>query len=1191
MLGAHRRPPLEAGRLYVVLSLAEAETVRKVMHARAMEKPEGYVLSLRCVGHGTGRTLDATCPFPEPADHQLLMAMQASRFLDCQTYFEDYCIPIMLRSVMKDAAFRRRKWFEGTGASLGSSMHCDELCRALKTQPPWYRLPADITPLLSADTEECEAALRRLAPGPLGLDTEWADSKGTVALLQLATRQGCLLIQLPKLDRLPPSLQSLLLCEDYVKCGVGIAQDLRLLEQQFALRSRGALELQHLAVKYNHTDHGLGLAALCRSLLNRRLDKRTELRRSDWTGELSVEQIAYAAGDAFVAVEILEELQSRYAPCGTLREWCGDFVDKLPKGRSLGQAKTRSREKAKVVHAPKRQTELYGGCRLLSPAGLHLANVSSAKAAWYVSMGLGRRLDSAEDRVVVQLNFEPKGVGHAGDQFYLQIMENQCVGCGSKDHLVRFSIVPHVFRALLPRRFKEHSSHDIVLLCHSCYVPASDAAQTLRRRHLSSCNLSDPSTPGVAGRFRIDQQKLRARGAAAALQCPSLPPPVREAKEAVIREFLQKAPGEPLSAAELSSARALDPKVAVEGYQSPEASCAQQLGFASEDPDLETRCFNFVLTWRQAFLNAVQPRHLPAGWNLHRSIRKHAAQSCRRRFGRWQEQPVAEILTLDSDLSLLEEASLSVTLREALSGKNLSIRGAFDIFDSDKNGSLDMVETWSALYHLGLRGISAAQVVRFFDLMDEAKVGRVGFREFHNFVEAAIEEKTHHLPALSRVVSEEPELAHAPPALRRVLSSDPSPHPPMPRQTSPAVSPVPEGSTLNLPLQPPDLARLTSGPGGPGPGPALARGGTVGGPPLLGRHSSFQATATLFSEPRFKEELELARKAFADARREAEAAHEQKYTEELRIIEEKQEEEEEKKLGSNPSLSEAGDAAEWSFQRSRLPAHCQTVPKHRCDFEVDPDALVPDRKRCILQAGASLELPMPTGLSVGKGARPSLEAYSLTVFFQLPKDWSMERGSITPLLDFPRAEEAMWGEPSAQLVALHDGQLALRSVGDEDFKVKAKKEEEENQKKKEARKEAEKKRKEAIKAAKKAKPKKAEAEKADGKTDDDDKNAKTEDAKTEDAKTEDAKTEDGDKAFEAAQSPWFALEYETVSSVCVGRMLGAFPTINVNRERVSAHGEMQWSLQEKKAEDKKDDGDFRLLPSVGTWYTGQLSRS
>ncbi|CAE7388739.1 unnamed protein product, partial [Symbiodinium necroappetens] len=41
LLGNHRNPPLEAGRLYVLLSLAEAETLRKVLHARATEKPEG----------------------------------------------------------------------------------------------------------------------------------------------------------------------------------------------------------------------------------------------------------------------------------------------------------------------------------------------------------------------------------------------------------------------------------------------------------------------------------------------------------------------------------------------------------------------------------------------------------------------------------------------------------------------------------------------------------------------------------------------------------------------------------------------------------------------------------------------------------------------------------------------------------------------------------------------------------------------------------------------------------------------------------------------------------------------------------------------------------------------------------------------------------------------------------------------
>ncbi len=87
-----------------------------------------------------------------------------------------------------------------------------------------------------------------------------------------------------------------------------------------------------------------------------------------------------------------------------------------------------------------------------------------------------------------------------------------------------------------------------------------------------------------------------------------------------------------------------------------------------------------------------------------------------------------------------EEAGLGITLRESLSGRNLSVRQAFDIFDSDKNGSLDMTEMCAALYHLGLKAISAEQVVRFFHLIDEDKTGRIAFRDFHNFVEVAVEE-------------------------------------------------------------------------------------------------------------------------------------------------------------------------------------------------------------------------------------------------------------------------------------------------------------------------------------------------------------------------------------------------------------------------------------------------------------------
>merc|ERR1712129_391840 len=74
--------------------------------------------------------------------------------------------------------------------------------------------------------------------------------------------------------------------------------------------------------------------------------------------------------------------------------------------------------------------------------------------------------------------------------------------------------------------------------------------------------------------------------------------------------------------------QALDPKVPVEGYTSPDAACAARLGITDEheggDADaLEQRCFEFVLGWRRCLLETVQPKFLPLGWDLHRSIRKH----------------------------------------------------------------------------------------------------------------------------------------------------------------------------------------------------------------------------------------------------------------------------------------------------------------------------------------------------------------------------------------------------------------------------------------------------------------------------------------------------------------------------------------------------------------------------------------
>ncbi|CAE7036594.1 unnamed protein product [Symbiodinium sp. CCMP2456] len=229
--------------------------------------------------------------------------------------------------------------------------------------------------------------------------------------------------------------------------------------------------------------------------------------------------------------------------------------------------------------------------------------------------------------------------------------------------------------------------------------------------------------------------------------------------------------------------------------------------------------------------------------------------------------------------------------------------------------------------------------------------------------------------------------------------------------------------------------------------------------------------------------------------------------------EEKQDAEEERTLGPNPTLSEAGTGAEWSFQRSRLPHGAFTTPPQRFDFEIDPDSLVPGRKRCILQAGCSLSVPLPVGLASLGGLRPALEEYSLTIFFQMPPDFSPNPGQVTAILDFPRAEEAMWGEPSAQLVLLHNGKLALRSSSDEEFKQRKEKEKEEKEKNAQAQKDRLAKKKAAAKAAKKSKSRPTTPAEPE------EKKEKKEDAADKDA----AKTAEGEPDFRTLPSvgTWF----------------------------------------------------------------------
>jgi len=365
-----------------------------------------------------------------------------------------------------------------------------------KAEYEMYTLPSTTAVTIVDNVDACERAIEDLLKVHteiLGIDTEWSDRSCNVALLQLATPLGgCVLIRMPRLQHIPTGLQKLFLNEQIVKFGVGISQDLLLLEKQFGLQSCSFVDLRSLAARHDLCEPTVGLASICKHVLHCELDKSPHLRQSAWNADLTAQQITYAACDAYVSVDIVMALHKECATSGqSILTWCGDLLNHTPKaGRKKdvcqSQARTdRLSRRCPVAKVPVRTKDLYSGCRLMSPDGIHLANVSIGKAEWYISKGLGSAQppSTPDEPLTVRLKFRPNGIGHSGDAYYLQDMHNRCVGCGATQQTIRYSVIPPVFRSQMPRRFKEHSSHDIVLLCPVCFTIAVDAAQ-LRRQKL-----------------------------------------------------------------------------------------------------------------------------------------------------------------------------------------------------------------------------------------------------------------------------------------------------------------------------------------------------------------------------------------------------------------------------------------------------------------------------------------------------------------------------------------------------------------------------------------------------------------------------------------------------------------------------------------------------------------------------------
>lgn len=150
---------------------------------------------------------------------------------------------------------------------------------------------------------------------PIGWDLEWPpdrtkDSNNPIALMQFADHETVLLIRTHRTERwLPNVVKQVLSSETCVKICVGWdGADKKKMKSSFELEPAGLLDLANLASQKGLRERGLKALAEHFGL---KMKKETRVARSDWaTFQLSKEQIAYAAEDAYFTYLLKDKLEA-----------------------------------------------------------------------------------------------------------------------------------------------------------------------------------------------------------------------------------------------------------------------------------------------------------------------------------------------------------------------------------------------------------------------------------------------------------------------------------------------------------------------------------------------------------------------------------------------------------------------------------------------------------------------------------------------------------------------------------------------------------------------------------------------------------------------------------------------------------------------------------------------------------------
>lgn len=238
----------------------------------------------------------------------------------------------------------------------------------------------------------------------------------------------------------------------------------------------------------------------------------------------------------------------------------------------------------------------YGNYKVLDHKGNLMFRCEPKKFHWYIDRGLAKKINEK----TIQLLFEPAGRGHIGDEFYLSEKLNNCVVCGSDKYLTKHHVVPKCYKKYFPDDLKNHSSHDVLVLCSCCHEKYEILALSLKEEIASEYNMP------VGGTVDIDFDALKAKKAANALILHRHEMPLQriEELEQRIKDYFNKANINETNIVEAANLITGGNYVYHGQY------------VVSRITDLNA----FVKRWRLHFVKTMKPRNLPVAWDVERDI-------------------------------------------------------------------------------------------------------------------------------------------------------------------------------------------------------------------------------------------------------------------------------------------------------------------------------------------------------------------------------------------------------------------------------------------------------------------------------------------------------------------------------------------------------------------------------------------